>query len=280
MNRIEKRGKVSIIDNKYVLKKENNLEDLYNYLLSRDFSNFLPVLERNDETNKYEYLNNYSLNKEQLGQDIASTMALLHNKTSYSKEVNIDNYKEIYDNILGYLNYIDEKYLNYIKQIEYIDFPSPSQLLFITNYSKVREAINFDKNELNAWYQLVKDKNKTRVALNHGNIRLDHAINNDKTYLISWENNSFDSPIVDLINFYRNEWDKVEFSSILDKYFSKCELTDDEKKLFFINISIPPDIKFKDDELDNIIIVRRIFDYIYKTERLIGPYYTIKDKEQ
>lgn len=280
MNRIEKRGKVSIIDGKYVLKEESDLKNLGNYLLSRDFPYFLNVVERNENTNKYDYIEDFSIDINQKGQDIANTLALLHNKTSFSKEVNLDKYKDIYDNLLGYINYVDEYYLKMLKTIEYIDFPSPSELLFITNYSKIKEALFFDKKELEKWFSLVKDNTKERVSLNHGDMRLEHVINNDKTYFISWGKNTIDSPVLDLINFYHNEWNRLEFSNILDRYFSKCELKEEEKKLFFINISIPLIIDFKDDEMDNVVIIRNIFDYLYKTEHLIGPYYTKQNEEQ
>lgn len=279
MNRIEKRGNISIIDNEYVLKEEDNLKDLENYLLSRDYHGFIPILERKDNFNKYKYLENYSLDKYQLGEDIAASLALLHNKTSYNKEVNIDKHKKIFDDINGYLNYLSDYYLNIIKNIEYIDFPSPSEILFMSNYSKIRESLSFCKRELDNWYSLVKDKNKERVSLVHGNIKLDHAIYNNQLYFTSWRNSRFDSPIIDLIEFYHNEWDKIEFSSILEKYFDKCTLLPEEKKLLFINISMPQFKEFTDDEMNNVIIIRKIFDYLYKTEELIRPYYTVENKE-
>lgn len=279
MNRIEKRGNVSIIDNSYLLKEEEDLTSLFQYLQSRDFSYFPSLIERNEQQNRYEYVKDYQLPKEQLGQDIANTLALLHNKTSYSKEVNIDAYKDIYEHMLGYANYIEEQYGGILKKIEYIDFPAPSELLFITNFSKLKEAIYFVKSEIEKWYSLVKDTHKTRVCMNHGNMKLEHAINSDKTYFISWRYHHFDSPVVDLINFYQNEWEHLEFSSILEKYFAKCTWTEEEKKLFFINISLPHLVAFDKDEMINVMRIRKLFDYVYKTEKLIGPYYTIKNEE-
>ena len=53
-----------------------------------------------------------------------------------------------------------------------------------------------------------------------------------------------------------------------------------KKKLFFINISIPLKVEFGENEYINTIRVTDLFDYIHKTELLIGPYYSIKNKEQ
>lgn len=279
MKKIEKRGSIVIFNNEYVLKEEQNLKDIENYLNSRDYHGFISILDRVDEKNKYPYIKNYSLNNDQLASDIAVSLALLHNKTSYNKEVNSDKHKKIYDDLFGYINYLSEKYKSIISEIEYVDFPSPSEILYLSNYTKLIDCLGFCKRELDNWYNLVKSKTKERVSLVHGNVRLDHAIYNDKLYLTSWRNARFESPIADLIDFYHNEWKNIEFSNVLDKYFDKCNLLPEEKKLFIINISLPLEPSFKKDEFSNVIAIRELYDYVYKTEQLIRPYYTVENKE-
>lgn len=277
--KIEKRGQVTIYDDEYVLKEERDLQELENYLKSRDYHGFINIINREDNKNKYPYLKNYSANDNQLASDIAVSLALLHNKTSYNKEITEDDHKKIYDEILGYINYLSNFYLDILQKIEYTDFPSPSEILYLSNYSKLNDCLGFCKRELENWYNLVKNKTKERLSLIHGNIKLDHAIYNDQLYLISWRNAHFETPIIDLIDFYHHEWNHIEFTNFLDKYFDKCSLLPEEKKLFIINISLPLECKFKKDEMQNVISIRELFDYIYKTEELIRPYYTIENKE-
>ncbi len=279
MNKIEKRGSITIRDGKFVVKEEQSLTDLEKYLLSRDFHGFIPILSREEGKNKYPYLEDYSLNKEQLGTDIASSLASLHNKTSFNKEVNIDKQKNIYDQIAGYITYLDEEFISILKNIEYVDFPSPSETLFMSQFSKIKESLGFCKRELDAWYEIVQNKTKERISTIHGNVCIDHALLNDRLYLTSWKESRLDIPIVDIIDFYHHDWNKLEFSSILETYLSKCELLPEEKKLLFINISLPYLPKFKKSETENVMQIRRLFDYLYKTEALIGPYYTVEDKK-
>lgn len=280
MNSIKKIGKVSIIDKEYVLKEEKDLEYLENYFISRDFHNYLKVLERIDNKNKYQYLEDYSLNNDTKALDIAHTLGLLHNKTSYTKEVTIDKKKEIYDEVLGYINYTEEKYTEILNNIEYKAFPSPSEIIFLNGYSKINDAFMFLKREIDNWYKLVKDKPKDRLAIIHGNMSLEHAICNDKLYLINWSSSRFESPVIDISIFYNNTWDKVDFKEVLEEYLSISTLREDELKLLFITISIPKIIEFSDEELINVRRVRKSIDYIYKTEDLIRPYYTIKNEEE
>ena len=114
------------------------------------------------------------------------------------------------------------------------------------------------------------------MCLNHGNLSLDHLIKNDREYLISWDKSSFDSPILDIVTLYHNEWENLEFASLLNIYLDKCKLTNEEKKLLFLNIAIPKKIKVYNNEIDNVAEVRKLFDYIFKTEELLRPYYSEK----
>lgn len=282
MNKLKRIGKTLIKNNEVVIKSENLNLELYDYLRSRDFLSFPKLVDHDEERGKnvYEYIKDVSLNKFQQGDDLASTLASLHNKTSFTKEVNLDKYKSIYDNLIGYLNYIEDYYYQILRTSEYELYPSPHETLFQFNYTKLREAITFCKKECDNWYKSVENKTKERVCLNHGNVRLSHIIRGDKSYLISWDNNHFDTPVADLIDFYHNEWENLEFSGILETYFSKAKLNDEEKKLFFISISTPIKIEFCDNEYENTERVRKLYDYLFKTEELIGPYYTVKNKEE
>lgn len=280
MNRITKVGNVRIIDDEYVLKQERDLSDLENYLKSRNYEGFIHILERSDEHNKYPFIRNFSLDNDQLGMDIISNVALLHNKTSYKKEVGVKKNKDIYDNINGYIKYLSDYFKDLVLKYEYVEFPSPSNILFMSNYSKIEEALTFCKKELDIWYKQVKDKSGERVSLVHGNLRLDHAIYNDHLYLCSWSKARFDTPIVDFIEFYHNEWDSINFQEILEEYLKRCELKEDEKKLLFINLALPKTPVIKENEFTNIINMNKLLEYIYRTERLITPYYTEENKEK
>ena len=57
-------------------------------------------------------------------------------------------------------------------------------------------------------------------------------------------------------------------------------LSDDEKKLLFILLSLPDEIIFDKNEFKSCINIRNNLDYIYKTEELIRPYYLENQKEE
>lgn len=107
MNKLKRIGKTLIKNNEVVIKSENLNLELYDYLRSRDFLSFPKLVDHDEERGKnvYEYIKDVSLNRFQQGDDLASTLASLHNKTSFTKEVTEDKYKEIYENILANILY-------------------------------------------------------------------------------------------------------------------------------------------------------------------------------
>ena len=279
------KGKVIIIntqDGNYVVKeRKNNINELYEYLKSRNFDNFVNIIDDSRSSiDVYEYIDDINYPKEQRANDLVNLVASLHNKTSYYKDVTEDNYKEIYDNIKNNLGYYSYKYEEYFDSFFKEIYLSPSKYLFMRNYSKINANISFCKKELDNWYDLVKDLKKSRVSVIHNNLSLDHFLKSDKGYLISWDKSKIDTPILDLVTFYKKEYLNLNFENLLKNYLNSFNLNEEELKLFLILISLPPEIMFDKDEFNSCINLRKQLDYIYKTENLIRPYYSKDEKEK
>ena len=84
----------------YVIKpkKEKDIKELYKYLSSRSFEYYPKLIEDNrSDVNVYEYIEDNSIDDEQKLYDLINLISLLHNKTSYYKEVTNDKIKSIYE---------------------------------------------------------------------------------------------------------------------------------------------------------------------------------------
>ncbi len=277
--RITKNKSAMIIDStegRFVLKKENkDLYTLFNYLNKRGFNNF-PKLVKNfrDEENLFEYVSEDDTFKEQKLASLSGVLSSLHNKTVYFKSTSLDNYKEIYENISSNLKYISNYYNVMFLTFLNDEYQSPSKYLFSRNYFKIKEAIKFCSDELENWYNLVQDKENVRVSVVHNNLAMDHFIdNNESPVLISWDNYKIDTPVLDFVTLYHNEYLNYDFSSFLTEYLSTFELLEEEKKLLFILISIPLLVTKGNTEFENTKKMHENIIYLYKTEKLIKPYY-------
>ncbi len=264
-----------------VKKKKNDLKNIYNYLKSRNFDYFPKLIDDSrSDVNVFEYVEDISMPKEQKAQDLIDIVALLHNKTTYYKVVSNDNFKAIYDTINNNINFLNKYFNDIVDKVFRIEYMSPSEYLIIRNSSKIFSSLAFCKSELDNWYEIVKTENKQRVALIHNNLSLDHFIKNDKDYLISWDNSKIDNPVLDIINFYQNNFFDLDFETILNEYNKRYPLSESEKKLLFVVISLPKTIENKKTEFEKCQSVRKSLDYLFKTEELIRPYYAIKQEEQ
>ena len=202
-------------------------------------------------------------------------LTMLHSKTTFYKEIDIDNYKYLYEKIDSKLEYLYNYYTDIITIIEKSIYMSPSGYLIARNINKIYESINYCKKELDSWYELIKDKRKVRVVNIHNNLSLEHYLKNDKSYFISWNKNKIDMPIYDLLILYKKYYLNFDFYELFRYYESRYPLTLEERKLLFILISIPEKLELNDTEYKNSIKCRNFFDYIYKTEELIKMYKNI-----
>jgi hypothetical protein len=260
-------------------KSDVDIKTLYQYLSSRSFNNYpLLVDDNRNNVNVYEYLDSVEMPSEQKAIDLIDLISNLHNKTSFYKSVTEDTFKEIYENIKSNIDYLKNYYDNLYENIKKEIYMSPSSYYLIRNISKIFASLEFCQSELDKWLLEVKNQTKKRVCLIHNHVNLEHYIKKDKEYLISWEKSRIDSPILDLVEFYESDYFNITFDVLLERYFEKVGISDDEKKLFFILISLPKKIEFKLTEFESCKVIRNAMDYLFITEKLVRPYYTIEQE--
>ncbi len=268
--------------NVVIKEKNKHVKNIYDYLSSRDF-NYYPKLLNEDriDANIYEYIEDFNKIYPQRNEDFIKLVALLHSKTSYIKEVTDDVYQELYENIKNNIVYYQEYYNKYYNLFLKSRYMSPSNYLFTRNYSKIQASLLFSMDNLDSWYQSSIDKVSERISLIHNNLSSDHFIKGDeKDYLISWDKSKFDSPVIDLVKLYKSEFFDMEFNSLFENYLRINPLTEEEKQLFFILISIPEELEIDKNELLSVKKMRYFLDYIYKTELFLKPYYPSNEEDE
>ena len=211
--------------------------------------------------------------------DLINLVSLLHNKTTHFKEITEDNYKEIYEDINNNIEHLHSYYEDLITMIETKVYMSPCEYLIARNITKIFETLYFSKKELDNWYDLVKEKTKQRLVVLHNNLELEHFLTNEKKYLISWDKSKIGMPLFDIYKLYKKHALEFEFSEILKLYEKNYPLLEEEKRLLFILISIPQKLELNKSEYENTKEAGKLMDYLYKTEKLISPYYSDKRPE-
>ena len=278
INKITIKNGVKIINDEFVKKKKKReIDNIYNYLLSRSFDYFPEVLNEDDEYIYYRYINDIDEPREQKMVDLVNLVSLLHNKTTFYKEVDIDNYKYIYESISKEIEDTYSYYNIVMDNIESEVYMSPSNYLIARNITIIYNALRYSKRNIDRWYKMIENSRKLRVVMTHNNLSLDHYLKNDRPYLISFDRARIDMPLNDLVSLYKKHYLDFEFSDLLKIYLSKYPLSESEMILFLTIISIPDKIPNKDSEYMRVLSIRRIIDYVYKTADLVAEY-GIKEK--
>ncbi len=147
---------------------------------------------------------------------------------------------------------------------------SPSHYLLARNYTLINSNLIYIEKELNAWFNLVKDKTKERVSIVHNNLKKDNFIRGEENVLISWDNYLVDTPILDIYKLYKNEYKNMDFTSLLKTYNEIYPLTKEEIKLFMIMISMPKKLETKINEYENVLETSTLIDYTYRTNGVVS----------
>ena len=246
---------VRIIDTgskKLVIKKrEKDQSKLFAYLLSRSFDFFPKILYKTDNYDIYEYI----------------------------KDVDEDYYKEIYENIVNKINYLENYYNDIAEIIEREEYMSPSNYLFIRNISRVFQALNYSKYNIEKWYKIIDEKKRIRVVNIHNNLSLEHYLVGEKPCFISWKYSKRDMPIYDLIKLYKRYYANLDFCELLRNYEIPYPLLPEEKLLLVSLISIPERIEFNESEYNLCLKIKKFYDYLNSTEKFISDYFPEKQKE-
>ena len=257
------------VGKRFVAKENtNNILQMYNYLNSRGFGYIPRLIFCDNDGYVYEYVEDTLTPKEQKISDLVKMDALLHNKTVYYKDVSIDEIKEVYEKLGERISDVFNYYDDVITMIESKVYMSPSEYMLARNCSSIFSCLNFCKEQLQKWYEIMCNKNKKRVVLLHNNLDPKHLIRQKDNILISWNKATRDLPIYDFIGLYKNNYNKYDFNELYNEYLKHFPLLEEERKLLFIILFIPDKITFNNSELKNTIEVGNLCNYLYTTDKL------------
>lgn len=268
-------------DRNFVVKKrKNNLDNLFKYLNSRSFVYFPKIIYKTSNYDFYEYINDIMMPREQRLSDVVKIASILHNKTTFYKDVEEDYYKKIYEDILDKINYLENYYNDIAETIEKNEFMSPFQYLFIRNISKIFISLNYAHYCIDEWYKIISEKKSVRMVNIHNNLTLEHYLVSDKHYLISWSKSKLDMPIYDLINLYKLYYEDFDFCDLLKEYERGYPWLLEEKRLFFCLISIPEKILFDASNYELCKRIKKFYIFLDASRKFANDYFPVTEKKE
>jgi len=207
--------------------------------------------------------------QEQKMTDMIDLVSMLHAKTTFYKEIDLDEYKEIYEDILGNIEYLNNYYYDLITLAESKVYMSPKEYLLARNITIIFETLGDCYRLTKEWYELVNEKNRRRYVVVHNNLEVDHFLKDRGSYLISWDKSKIDSPIFDLYKLYKRQGLDYDFETLLKRYERSYPLLEEEKNLLYILILLPDKIDFDDNEYKMCEKISNMIDMIYKSRDIV-----------
>ena len=274
-------GKIVIIDTdkgKFVYKNNNNYK-IYEDLLSKGFNYFPKTInDRNTNYELIEYIKEDNISKEQKINDLINITAYLHKKTSFTKEIDLDEIKKMYENIENNTNYLMNYYSDLNNIIDNIVFMSPRDYLLVRNIDLFYYLISFVKVEINNWYNSLKENKIVRYSMIHNNLDLSHILINNSTYLISWDKAKIGFPYKDIKKILENNYYDIDIANLLNEYNKINKLDSNEYLFLLINLAIPKRIEFTNNMYLDCYNLSNYIEYLRKIVVLVQKYDKSKHK--
>lgn len=253
----------------FIIKNNENIK-LYDYLFSRGFNYFLPIIDYDNSSIlfKYEEGLKYDINERAL--DYIKLISLLHNKTSYYVNVTKEDNEKYYKKLINNLNNIKKYYDELSSLIENKDYYSPNEYLFIRNISIIYKNIFNSYDLINKWYDKYKNNTRKRICTLFNNYDLNNILRTkNNMYLYDFSNSYKDSPIYDLNNFYKKYYLDFNFKDLYNCYTKVIELNDYEKDLLIILNIFPTKIIIKNN-MEDIFEIKKKISKFYIDDDLLN----------
>ena len=275
------KNRARIIDDKYVIKdNRKELSKIYKYLSSRSFDYFPKLLLETKDYDMFEYIDSIEIDDNEKAKDIMKLIGLLHAKTSYYKEIDIDDYKKLYEDTIDNLNYLNNYYLDIMGIIDREIYMSPSHYFLARNINVVFKSLNRSRYLIDKWYDIISKKKKVRMVTIHNNLDLDNYLRSDKGYLLGWDNSKTEIPIYDLFMFFKKYATRFSAFDLLNYYESVYHLLDEERILLFVLLLVPDKIVFDKREYNMCGIVRAEIQYLDKILNLSLKYLKLPEDSE
>lgn len=221
-------------DNKYIIKECNELFDQkVAYLKGENVDNIIyPILNnKNSYVIEYQrklyflrlyYPNNIEI-KEIKAKKLLEQLSILHLKTKYQKSLSPLKSKKKLEELFNYLQYKFNLLESFVRKVENEKYDEYS-IMILKGYHHILDA----KKEMGLLNKKIIDNVKEKIIVNyvflHGNPKLNHLINNNGYYLISYQNGYYGICSLDIAKYYIEIEDiNVNKKDLIFDYFKQYD---------------------------------------------------------
>ncbi|MFN2745053.1 spore coat protein YsxE [Bacillus sp. z60-18] len=142
--------------------------------------------------------------RDQKHEHLFQEIALIHQKTEKELRMRREDIVGHYDRTKRKWEIEKQKYEEIVSRAEKEWYMSPFQLQAAMYYRETISAVDFALDRLDEWHEAIKEKESSRIVLNHGQLSVHHFLYNDMGtgYFTNFEKAGYAPPANDLILFF------------------------------------------------------------------------------
>lgn len=226
--------KIISVDKEYILKKCDKLfNEKIKYLKGLHVNNLIfPILNVNEQyvtedNYQYWYLQEYKKNNLEINEikakKLLNQLKYLHQKTSFRKSLSPLKSKKKFEEIFNYLQYKFSMLETFVRDIEAKEYDEYS-IVILKGYHYILDAKKYMEKLNKKIINNVKDKITVDYVFLHGNPKLNHLINYDDDYLISYQDGYYGIISFDIAKYYIEVEDlNINHYELINEYFSSFD---------------------------------------------------------
>ena len=272
MNNIKILDNLQIIkkNNKYICKKKskNDYTSLFKYLESKDFHNFV-YTSIIDGYEIRDYIEEIDITNEEKLKELIYVISLLHIKTTHYKNYPLNEIKKFYEKSTEYVLDIKNYYNEIVESNDIYLFLKPSIKLLIDEISIIFVSLDNSKFFLDKWYDIVKEKQRKRVVVNHNNLKISNFIVGSKAYLINYDKSIIDYPIYDIVSLFKNNYKILDLIDIYNEYCNRYNLYEEELFILYFELLKIDKIVLSNNEIINVREITNLIKYLKTVSKFL-----------
>jgi spore coat protein YsxE len=173
-------------------------------------------------------------------------LAELHSLTLHESKIKKEDVTKHYELLEKQWKDRKEDLEKYVEQCEQKIYMSPFELYFCLVYHECSQALEFARNKLDEWYEIMKEKEEARLVTIHGKLSAKHFIYDESGngYFINFEQAREAPPVYDIISFYFRAFKTYPIQSYesyewFTTYEQRFPLREEELLLLYSYLAFP-----------------------------------------
>lgn len=177
----------------------------------------------------YYYLTPWINGQQSTIEQLYRSIGKIHKQTQKSQSIDHEQMAHQFNQYKIYCDEAQRELLSHVKRFESHIYMSPFELQVCTHYRDIELVFKKIHKQIT---RFIDEQDKSLLwnySLCHGNLKLSHSLETDRTYILNWEQASVQHPTTDLVVLFKNEL--INYDAPAENWLDSFTVYMEENKL-------------------------------------------------